>query len=142
MPDDIITGKCDEKDVAQVQKCPDPPRFQAPPENVDAALNMLERAERPLILVGKGMAWAHAEDEVRAFIERTQVPFLRSPMGKGVMPDEHPLGSRRPAPWHCRTPTWFFGWAPGSTGSCPPAFAGARPGLPPRYAKDVKVIQL
>ena len=30
MPDDIITGKCDEKDVAQVQKCPDPPRFQAP----------------------------------------------------------------------------------------------------------------
>jgi 2-hydroxyacyl-CoA lyase len=46
---------------------------------------------RPLVIVGKGMAWAHAEDEVRAFIERTQVPFLRSPMGKGVMPDDHPL---------------------------------------------------
>src|SRR5216684_3886085 len=61
------------------------PRFQAPPENVDAALNMLERAERPLILVGKGMAWANAESEVRSFIEKTQVPFLRSPMGKGVM---------------------------------------------------------
>jgi hypothetical protein len=61
MPDDIITGKCDDKDIVQVQKCPDPPRFQAPPENVDAALNMLERAERPLILVGKGMAWANAE---------------------------------------------------------------------------------
>src|SRR5271169_563926 len=91
MPDDIITGKCDEKDVVQVQKCPDPPRFQAPPENVDAALNMLERAERPLILVGKGMAWANAESEVRSFIEKTQVPFLRSPMGKGVMPDDHPL---------------------------------------------------
>ena len=28
---------------------------------------------------------------MRAFIERTQIPFLRSPMGKGVMPDEHPL---------------------------------------------------
>ena len=84
MPDDIITGKCDEKDVVQVQKCPDPPRFQAPPENVDAALNMLERAERPLILVGKGMAWANAESEVRAFIEKTQVPFLRSPMGKSL----------------------------------------------------------
>jgi thiamine pyrophosphate-dependent acetolactate synthase large subunit-like protein len=76
MPDDIITGKCDEKDVVQVQKCPDRPRFQAPPENVDAALNMLERAERPLILVGKRMAWANAENEVRAFIEKTQAPFL------------------------------------------------------------------
>ena len=91
MPDDIITGKCDEKDAVQVQKCPDPPRFQAPPENVEAALNMLERAERPLVLVGKGMAWADAESEVRSFIEKTQVPFLRSPMGKGVMPDDHPL---------------------------------------------------
>jgi hypothetical protein len=32
------------------------------------------------------MAWSRAEDEVRTFIERTQIPFLRSPMGKGVMP--------------------------------------------------------
>ena len=63
----------------------------APPENIEAALNLLERAERPLVLVGKGMAWSRAEDEVRAFIERTQMPFLRSPMGKGVMPDDHPL---------------------------------------------------
>ena len=53
------------------------------------ALNLLEKAERPLVLVGKGMAWSRAEDEVRAFIERTQLPFLRSPMGKGVMPDDH-----------------------------------------------------
>src|SRR5882762_7657676 len=37
------------------------------------------------------MAWSRAEDEVRSFIERTQIPFLRSPMGKGVMPDDHPL---------------------------------------------------
>jgi 2-hydroxyacyl-CoA lyase len=37
------------------------------------------------------MAWSRAEDEVRTFIERTQIPFLRSPMGKGVMPDNHPL---------------------------------------------------
>jgi hypothetical protein len=37
------------------------------------------------------MAWSRAEDEVRTFIERTQLPFLRSPMGKGVMPDDHPL---------------------------------------------------
>src|SRR5262245_3129457 len=58
---------------------------------VDRGLNLLKRAERLLILVGKGMAWANAESEVRSFIEKTQVPFLRSPMGKGVMPDDHPL---------------------------------------------------
>ena len=135
MPDDIITGKCDEKDVAQVQKCPDPPRFQAPPENIDAALNMLERAERPLILVGKGMAWANAESEVRSFIEKTQVPFLRSPMGKGVMPDDHPLSVAAARTLALQNADVVF-------------LMGARFnwifhfGQPPRYAPDVKVIQL
>jgi hypothetical protein len=47
--------------------------------------------ERPLVSVSKGMTWSRANDEVRALIERTQIPFLRSPMGKGVMPDDHPL---------------------------------------------------
>jgi 2-hydroxyacyl-CoA lyase len=37
------------------------------------------------------MGWARAEDYRRAFIERTQSPFLASPMGTGVMPDNHPL---------------------------------------------------
>jgi 2-hydroxyacyl-CoA lyase 1 len=135
MPDDIITGRCDEKNVVQVQKCPDPPRFQAPPENVAAALNMLERAERPLILVGKGMAWANAESEVRSFIEKTQVPFLRSPMGKGVMPDDHPLSVAAARTLALQNADVVF-------------LMGARFnwifhfGQPPRYAPDVKVIQL
>jgi 2-hydroxyacyl-CoA lyase 1 len=135
MPDDIITGKCDEKDVVQVQKCPDPPRFQAPPENIEAALNMLERAERPLVLVGKGMAWADAESEVRSFIEKTQVPFLRSPMGKGVMPDDHPLSVAAARTMALQNADVVF-------------LMGARFnwifhfGQPPRYAPDVKVIQL
>jgi 2-hydroxyacyl-CoA lyase 1 len=135
MPDDIITGKCDEKDVVQVQKCPDPPRFQAPPENIEAALNMLERAERPLVLVGKGMAWANAESEVRSFIEKTQVPFLRSPMGKGVMPDDHPLSVSAARTLALQNADVVF-------------LMGARFnwifhfGQAPRYAPDVKVIQL
>jgi 2-hydroxyacyl-CoA lyase 1 len=135
MPDDIITGKCDEKDVLESFTVPEPPRFQAPPENVEAALNMLERAERPLVIVGKGMAWSHAEDEVRNFIERTQIPFLRSPMGKGVMPDEHPLAVSAARTLALQNADVVF-------------LMGARFnwilhfGLPPRYAKDVKVIQL
>jgi len=91
MPDDIITGKVDEDKVVQVERAPDPPRTVAPQEYIEDALNLLEKAERPLVLVGKGMAWSRAEDEVRAFLERTQIPFLRSPMGKGVVPDDHPL---------------------------------------------------
>src|SRR5260370_11566103 len=61
------------------------------PDDVERALDTLRSAERPLVIVGKGMAYARAEDEVRKFIERTKVPFLASPMGKVVMPDSHPL---------------------------------------------------
>jgi TPP-dependent trihydroxycyclohexane-1,2-dione (THcHDO) dehydratase len=81
------------------------------------------------------MAWSHAEDEVRAFVERTQVPFVRSPMGKGVLPDEHPLSAGAARTLALQQADVIF-------------LMGARLnwifhfGLPPRYAKDVKVIQL
>src|SRR6185295_1613546 len=91
LPDDIITGKVDESRVEEPPRCPDPPRTQAMPDDVEHALDVLRSAERPVVIVGKGMAYSRAEEEVRKFIERTKVPFLASPMGKGVMPDNHPL---------------------------------------------------
>src|SRR5258705_13155172 len=93
MPDDIIRGKCELDKVVEVERVGEPPRMGAPTENVEAALNLLERAERPLVILGKGMAWSPGADAGRAFLERTQVPFVRSPMGKGVMPDDHPLSA-------------------------------------------------
>jgi len=135
VPDDIIRGKCDLDKVVEVERAPEPPRMVAPTENVDAALNLLERAERPLVLLGKGMAWSRAEDEVRAFIERTQLPFVRSPMGKGVMPDDHPLSAAAARTLALREADVIF-------------LMGARFnwifhfGQAPRYAKDVKIIQL
>jgi thiamine pyrophosphate-dependent acetolactate synthase large subunit-like protein len=69
----------------------DPPRIQTMPEYVEQAPDVLQLAQRPLVIIGKGMASPRAEDAVRAFIKRTQLPFLASPMGKGVMPGDHPL---------------------------------------------------
>jgi 2-hydroxyacyl-CoA lyase 1 len=89
--DDIITGKVDESRVDEPARCPDPPRTQAMPEDVEQALTCSARPSGRSSSIGKGMAYSRAEDEVRKFIERTKVPFLASPMGKGVMPDSHPL---------------------------------------------------
>jgi 2-hydroxyacyl-CoA lyase 1 len=135
MPDDIIRGKCDLDQAVKVERVGEPPRMVAPTENVEAALNLLERAERPLVILGKGMAWSRGEDEVRAFIERTQLPFVRSPMGKGVMPDDHPLSAGAARTLALQQADVIF-------------LMGARLnwifhfGQPPRYAKDVKVVQL
>jgi 2-hydroxyacyl-CoA lyase 1 len=91
LPDDVILARVDEADVRPAATIATPPRSQAADSDVAAALAALRTAERPLVIVGKGMAWSRAEDEVRAFIDKTQLPFLNSPMGKGVMPDDHPL---------------------------------------------------
>ena len=135
MPDDVISGECDADDIVQVERVPEPPSMMAPTENIEAALDVLEGAERPLVLVGKGMAWSHAETEVRDFIDRTQIPFVRSPMGKGVIPDDHPLAASAARTLALQQADVIF-------------LMGARFnwifhfGLPPRFAPDVKVIQL
>ena len=135
MPDDIIQGEIDEDEVKMAATIPEPPRMQAVPEDVEAALDAMESAERPLVIVGKGMAWAQAEDEVRAFIERTQLPFLASPMGKGVMDDNHPLSVGAARSHALKEADVIF-------------LMGARLnwilhfGLPPRFNKDVRIIQL
>jgi|TARA_Y100000588_G_scaffold55569_2_gene53108 2-hydroxyacyl-CoA lyase 1 len=134
-PDDIIRGEVDEADVEEVATVPEPPRPGADPDAVEEALSALESAERPLVIVGKGMAWARAEDEVREFIERTQLPFLASPMGKGVMPDDDPLSVGAARSLALKEADVVF-------------LMGARLnwimhfGLPPRFNKDVRVVQL
>jgi 2-hydroxyacyl-CoA lyase 1 len=55
--------------------------------SIHAEYSRWDEADDRLVIVGKGIAWSRAEDEVRTFIEGTQIPFLGSPMGKGVMPN-------------------------------------------------------
>src|SRR5712692_9570816 len=64
LPDDIISGKVDEEKVDEVRTVGDPPRLQATQESVAGALNLLKTAQRPLVVIGKGMAWSRAEKEV------------------------------------------------------------------------------
>ncbi len=68
---------------------PAPPSPPAP-EAVNRALDLLATAQRPLAIIGKGAAYARAEDEIRAFLESTGIPFLPMSMAKGLLPDEHP----------------------------------------------------
>jgi 2-hydroxyacyl-CoA lyase 1 len=134
-PDDMITGSCDTADVDEVRKCPEPPRTMAMPQDVEHALDVLQSAQRPLVLIGQGMATSGAEAEVRAFIERTQIPFVRTPKGKGVLPDDHKLSAGAARSLALSQADVVF-------------LMGARFnwilhfGLPPRYAKDVRVVQL
>jgi oxalyl-CoA decarboxylase len=59
------------------------------PESVKRALDVLKGAKRPLILLGKGAAYAQADAEIRALVEETGIPYLPMSMAKGLLPDTH-----------------------------------------------------
>src|SRR5689334_11250116 len=69
----------------------DPAPAQIPAASaVKRALDVLRSAKRPLIILGKGAAYAQADDAIRALIEKSGIPFLPMSMAKGLLPDTHP----------------------------------------------------
>ncbi|MBU2533856.1 MAG: oxalyl-CoA decarboxylase [Alphaproteobacteria bacterium] len=72
-------------------KVVDPAPAQIPsPDSVARALDMLKGAKRPLIILGKGAAYAQADDAIRELVETSGIPYLPMSMAKGLLPDTHP----------------------------------------------------
>ena len=75
-------------------KVVDPAPRQIPaPDAVQRALDLLKGAKRPLILLGKGAAYAQADADVRALVEKSGIPYLPMSMAKGLLPDTHALSA-------------------------------------------------
>ncbi len=66
------------------------PRQLPAPESVARALEVIKGAKRPLIILGKGAAYAQADEDIRAFVEKSGIPYLPMSMAKGLLPDTHP----------------------------------------------------
>jgi oxalyl-CoA decarboxylase len=68
----------------------DPAPRQIPSQqSVTRALELLKSAKRPLIVLGKGAAYAQADADIRALVEKTRIPYLPMAMAKGLLPDTH-----------------------------------------------------
>jgi oxalyl-CoA decarboxylase len=66
------------------------PRQLPAPDAVNRAVTLLAGAQRPLVVLGKGAAYAQADKQIQTFIESTGLPFLPMSMAKGLLPDDHP----------------------------------------------------
>jgi oxalyl-CoA decarboxylase len=60
------------------------------PDSIKRALDVLKSAKKPLIILGKGAAYAQADDAIKALVETSGIPFLPMSMAKGLLPDTHP----------------------------------------------------
>ncbi|KAM0826988.1 hypothetical protein ACQ4PT_068489 [Festuca glaucescens] len=110
-----------------------PPKHKSLDDGIVKAAELLHRAERPLVVFGKGAAYARAEEAIQKLVDTTGIPFLPTPMGKGVVPDAHPLSATAARSL--------------AIGQCDVALiVGARLnwllhfGEPPKWSKDVKFI--
>jgi 2-hydroxyacyl-CoA lyase 1 len=72
---------------------PPPPSQLGDPARIAAIAAALRAAKAPLIIIGKGAAYSRAEHVLREFVDTTQIPFLPTPQGKGVIPDSHALNT-------------------------------------------------
>jgi 2-hydroxyacyl-CoA lyase 1 len=134
-PGNVLTAKCLEEDIQIYEYVEDIPKSFADPTCIAQAFDVLKQAKSPLVIVGKGISYSDASKEMTEFIEQTKLPFLPTPMAKGTLPDDHPqfVGSARSLALKdadvivlaCARLNWILHF-----------------GQPPRFRKDVKIIQI
>ncbi|CAH2000618.1 unnamed protein product [Acanthoscelides obtectus] len=134
-PANILSGRVEESSVSPYYGPTPPPLIYPNPSDIQTAVDLITQASRPLVIVGKGAAYARAEATVRDLIDSTNLPFLATPMGKGVVPDASPK---------CVQPARSTALQKADV----VLLLGARLnwilhfGRPPRYSPDAKVIQI
>uniref|UniRef100_A0A8B9VU41 2-hydroxyacyl-CoA lyase n=1 Tax=Anas zonorhyncha TaxID=75864 RepID=A0A8B9VU41_9AVES len=134
IPGDFVNLEVNKSSVKYVECCPPPPTSMAEHSAVSKAVSIIAHAKQPLLIIGKGAAYSHAENNIRKLVDLCGLPFLPTPMAKGVVPDNHPncvAAARSTALQHADVVillgarlNWILHF-----------------GLPPRFRPDVKVIQ-
>ncbi|GMT14798.1 hypothetical protein PFISCL1PPCAC_6095, partial [Pristionchus fissidentatus] len=137
LPGNIVLETIEESSIPVVEKIPLWAPVSVPPlPFINDALSLLKEAKRPLVIIGKGAAWSERGSVMsQQFLTRTQLPWLPSPGGKGIVSDTHPNNVNAARSFALRNADLVF-------------LVGARLnwilhfGLAPRFNKDCKIIQI
>jgi acetolactate synthase-1/2/3 large subunit len=89
VPIDVFFGAADVPEATEhltVDSGPPPD-----PEAIRKAAQMIKAAERPAVIAGGSVWWAHAEDELRRLVEDAHLPLCVNGMARGMLPPAHPL---------------------------------------------------
>ncbi|XP_004603868.1 2-hydroxyacyl-CoA lyase 1 [Sorex araneus] len=135
IPADFVSLHVNVDSIKYTECCLPPPVSLADTSAVCTAVSVIRNAKKPLLIIGKGAAYSRAEESIRRLVDQCKLPFLPTPMGKGVVPDNHPncVAAARSRALQFADVIVLFGarlnWI-------------LHFGLPPRYQPDVKFIQI
>jgi thiamine pyrophosphate-dependent acetolactate synthase large subunit-like protein len=135
LPGDILGEVVDESSVTMPAHWKPAPRAHGDPAAISEAIALLARAERPLIIAGSGVWWSDAAAVLQTFVETAGIPFYTTPLSRGSIPEDHELA-------------FLFARAKAFSEADVVLNVGTRFnyviqfGRPPRWATDLKVIQV
>ncbi|HSQ03304.1 MAG TPA: thiamine pyrophosphate-binding protein, partial [Burkholderiales bacterium] len=91
LPADVLHQQIDESTVVwpEYGRGTQIGRPTGDPAMVEAAIALLARAKRPIVLSGSGASWSGAATALQAFVDATGIPFYTTPQGRGVIPESH-----------------------------------------------------
>ncbi len=112
-----------------------PSRPLPDPGAVTQAIELLQHAERPILITGSGVLWSDAAQELQQFVDATRIPFFTTPQGRGVIPEDHELSFIAARGQAFREADVAL--VVGTRFNFIISF-----GAPPRFAADLKVIQV
>ena len=91
IPRDIADTEVDLASVEFQNNYTNSSKCVADPEVVAQAVELINKAERPVLVVGSGVRFAKAHEELQAFVEKTGMPMFARHAGRGTVPEDHPL---------------------------------------------------
>ena len=115
LPGDVLYSRVNEDEVVWPRPAQTQHRVLGDPGLVQEAVNMLARAQRPVIVSGSGILWSDAAAELEQFVNETGIPFYTTPQGRGVVPRTIHAASSVPVIWRSVRPTLFSSSAHGLT---------------------------
>jgi acetolactate synthase-1/2/3 large subunit len=135
LPGDVLGEVVEESSVPMPAHWKPAPRAHGDPATIAEAIALLSRAERPLIITGSGVWWSDAGAALQTFVETAGIPFYTTPLARGSIAEDHELA-------------FLFARARAFSEADVVLNVGTRFnyviqfGRPPRWAADVKVIQV
>jgi thiamine pyrophosphate-dependent acetolactate synthase large subunit-like protein len=135
LPGDVLGEVVEESSIPMPAHWRPAPRAHGDPAAITEAIALLSRAERPLIVAGSGVWWSDAGAALQTFVETAGIPFYTTPLSRGSIPEDHELA-------------FLFARARAFGEADVVLNVGTRFnyviqfGRPPRWAADVKIVQV
>ena len=91
LPPDILNVTVNEEEIVWPLKGSVVPRSGPDPALIKPAADLIDNADRPVIIAGNGVGLSKCDDALQNFIAATGIPFALLNTGRGALPDEHPM---------------------------------------------------